>query len=133
MRRMWVYCPICECVVRSLDAHLTWHDRVGALLNRDIDVRWKSVTLPQVLVGTREELVTWPAEQGGPLPSSHYSVTPTVHLPSATLLGRTEVSIKAGSRTPEGCTVLFGTSLILPAGAVVEVVAVHYPLAAGGA
>lgn len=124
-------CEVCGSLVRDLSEHSTWHARVGKLLARDVDVRWVSVTLPAMALGTREDDIVWPESQGGPLPTDRYSLTPTVHLPAASLLGKTEVSIKAGSRTREGCTVLLGASLLVPAGAVVEVVAVHYPLAGG--
>lgn len=65
--------------------------------------RSRSLLLPALAANTPQEIaVTWPT----PLPDATYQVTIGQEFAALILLGKIEAVVKAGSRTPEGCTLL---------------------------
>lgn len=64
--------------------------------------RSRSLLLPALIANTPQEIaVTWPT----PLPDATYQVT-IGQESQPILLGKIEAAVKAGTRTPEGCTLL---------------------------
>lgn len=69
--------------------------------------RSRSLTLPALVANAPQEItVTWPT----PLADSSYAVTIGQEFAQPILLGAIRVAVKAGSRTPAGCTLLVGST-----------------------
>lgn len=67
----------------------------------------RSLFLPALVANTPQEIpVTWP----NPLADATYQVTIGQEFAQPVLLGKIEAAVKAGTRTPEGCTLLVAAS-----------------------
>lgn len=80
-------------------------DRLRQLIRaaRERLPRSRSLILPALTANTPQEItVTWPTA----LPDATYQVLISPELDAPGLLGAIAAAVKAGSRTPEGCTLL---------------------------
>jgi len=93
--------------------------RVAALEAQKLQIDYRDgIAVPAVLSllgisATVDVAITWTA----PFPDTSYTITkPQVSTTSASLIGKTEAAVKAGTQTKTGCTVTVATTAVLAAG-----------------